>query len=178
MTRLIAGLCACLGIGLFFSGCAAPANPLAMVPPSIAPSSHHAAGDLAIAVSGGRDTSKMGASQISNEDFGTALVNSIEKTQIFPKVGFGQPGRYQLSAYIAKMTQPLMGFSMTVSMEVAYTLTDSKSGKSIWQKDIVSEHTAAVSEAFAGIKRLRLATEGAAQQNIESLIRELEQISF
>jgi hypothetical protein len=66
--------------------------------------------------------------------------------------------------------QPLLGFSMTVKMEVSYALVDTQSGKTLWSKSIESEYTAKASEAFAGVKRLRLANEGAARENIQQAI--------
>jgi hypothetical protein len=49
---------------------------------------------------------------------------------------------YTLAAFIGKVDQPSFGFSMTVTMEVSYTLTDVKAGKAAWTKDIASTYTA------------------------------------
>jgi hypothetical protein len=49
-------------------------------------------------------------------------------------------------------------------------LTDTQSSKAVWSKNIESEYTAKPGEAFAGIKRLRLANEGAARENIRQAI--------
>jgi len=62
---------------------------------------------------------------------------------------------------------------MTVKMEVSYTLTDTKSGKTVWSKNVASEHTAKMGDAFAGVTRLRLANEGAAKANIQEAITEI-----
>lgn len=176
-TLLIAGLFFG-GSALFFSGCATPAQSSAMVAAPLLGNVHAATGSLSIAVSGGRETSSTRTPQISNEEFGTALAASIEKAGLFSGVSVGSAGRYQLNAYVSRLTQPLMGFSMTVTMEVAYALVDNGNHQIIWQKSIVSEHTAAASEAFVGVKRLRLATEGTAKANIESLLRELMRLDL
>jgi 23S rRNA A2030 N6-methylase RlmJ len=63
-------------------------------------------------------------------------------------------------------------------MEVSYTLVDTQSGKTVWSKNIASEHTAKAGEAFAGVKRLRLANEGAAKANIEQVINEISAIGI
>jgi hypothetical protein len=72
----------------------------------------------------------------------------------------------------------MMGFSMTVKMEVSYTLVDTTSGKAVWSKNIASEHTAKASEAFAGVTRLRLANEGAARDNIEQALTEMSALQL
>jgi hypothetical protein len=167
-----------LALTALVSGCATATQPTAMAATSTPIASHQTSGDLGVAVSGGRETSSVGASQVSNEDFGAAIVASITHAQLFSKVAYNSPGRYQLNAYISKVSQPMLGFSMTVSMEVSYSLVDKQNSQTLWQKTISSEHTAAMGEAFAGVTRLRLATEGAAKQNIDSLLRELNQVSL
>jgi hypothetical protein len=119
----------------------------------------------------------MGASQISDADFAKALSDSITQSGLFKEV-LPSGGRYKLTAFIGKVDQPVFGFSMTVKMEVSYTLVDTQSGKTVWTKNIASEHTAKAGEAFAGVKRLRLANEGAAKANIEQVLTEIATISL
>lgn len=119
----------------------------------------------------------MGASQISNEAFTQAITDSIRAAGLFSGVGDAN-ARYQLNAFIARVSQPMVGFSMRVTMEVSYTLVDSTTKKTVWEKSILSDHTAAASEAFAGVKRLQLATEGAAKQNVEMLVRYLADLKL
>jgi hypothetical protein len=149
-------------------GCATPASSVAMTA-TPATSVHQIGSDVSVAVSGGKETSSMGASQISDEAFAQALRDSIEKSGLFAKVS-PSGARYKLTGFIGKVDQPLIGFSLTVKMEVNYTLVDTQSGTTVWNKDIASEYTAKTGEAFAGVKRLRLANEGAARENIQQAI--------
>ncbi|MGH8306193.1 MAG: hypothetical protein ACRETG_11340, partial [Steroidobacteraceae bacterium] len=59
-----------------------------------------------------------------------------------------------------------------------YTLIDTQSGTTIWTKDIPSEYTAKGSEAFAATKRLRLANEGAAKNNISKALTEISALNL
>ena len=68
------------------------------------------------------------------------------------------------------MTQPLIGMSQTVDMEVSYTLEDSTAGKTVWQQSIATSHTATGSDSIIAHTRLRLANEAAARKNIEAAI--------
>ena len=167
-----------LGAALMAAGCATPAQPTAMVAAPAMGTVQKSSNGLGIQVAGGQQTSSVGASQISNEGFERALELSIGRAGLFAAVGLTSNARYQLNAYITRVSQPLFGFSMTVTLEVSYTLIDTQSHKTVWQKAITSEHTASAGDAFAGVTRLRLATEGAAQQNIEFLLRELSSLKL
>jgi len=153
------------------SGCATGSKPDAMVVQVVAPV-HKSDGDVSVAVSGGKETSKMGASQISNDAFAQALRDSIDKARLFSKVST-EGSRYRLTGYIGKVDQPMFGFSLTVKMEVSYTLKDTQSGNTVWTKDVNSEYTAKAGEAFAAVERLRLANEGAARENIRQAITDM-----
>jgi hypothetical protein len=157
-------------------GCASGSKPDAMVAQVVAPV-HRNAGDVSIAVSGGKETSKMGASQISNDAFAQALRESIEKAGLFSSVA-ADGARYRLTGFIGKVDQPMFGFSFTVKMEVSYALKDTKSGSTLWTKDINSEYTATAGQAFAGVERLRLANEGAARENIRQALTEMAALTL
>jgi ATP phosphoribosyltransferase regulatory subunit HisZ len=157
-------------------GCATGAKPEAMVADKVA-ISHSSSSDVTVVVSGGKETSKLGASQVSDAAFAQALRDSITKSGLFKSVA-DTGGRYELSAFIGKVDQPMIGFSLTVKMEVSYTLIDTSSGKTVWSKNIASEHTAKTGEAFAAVERLRLANQGAAKANIEQAISEMSQVDL
>jgi len=160
---------------LQLTGCATNAKSDAMVAtPAVAV--HKSSADVSVAVSGGKETTKMGASQVSNDNFAQALRDSITQSGLFSKVA--DSGRYKLTAFIGKVDQPVMGFSMTVKMEVSYTLVDTSSGKTVWTENVANEYTAQASAAFAGITRLRLANEGAAKGNIQKAISDISTLSL
>jgi hypothetical protein len=161
-----------LNAALALSGCATPARPENMMP-TVAPATHHSDRDVSVVVSGGSGTSSTHSSQIANEDFARALSDALEKAGVFSKVS-SAAGYYKLSAYIGKVDQPSMGFSMTVTVEVSYTLINTSSGQPVWTKNVTSVHTIAAGESFLGTERLRLATEGAAKDNIQQAVAALE----
>jgi hypothetical protein len=139
---------------------------------------HKVDADVSIAVSGGKETSSLGASQISNDAFAKALQESIEQAALFSSVKT-EGARYRLTGFIGKVDQPMLGFALTVKMEVTYTLKDMQSaGTIVWTKDINSEYTAKVGDAFAAVERLRLANEGAARENIRLALTELSGLTL
>ena len=166
-TRYLALACA-LAVAALLGGCAAPATSVGMTAVPTTPA-HQIGGDVSVAVSGGSQTSSTGGSQISDEAFAQALRDSIQQSGLFAKVS-PSGARYQLTAFIGKVDQPMVGFSMTVKMDVNYKLVDAQSGATVWSKVIDSQYTARPGDAFAGVKRLRLANEGAARDNIQQAI--------
>jgi len=163
-------------IASLLAGCATAAKPDAMVADKVA-ITHTSNSDVSVAVSGGKATSSMGASQVSDDAFAKALSDSITQSGLFRAVATSG-GRYKLAAFIGKVDQPMLGLSMTVKMEVSYTLVDTQSGKTVWARNVASEHTAKMGDAFAGVERLRLANEGAAKANIQQVISEISTIQL
>lgn len=166
-------LVAALGLG----GCASASKPDAMQATPVA-AVHKSSSAVSVTVSGGKETSKMGASQISNQDFARALQGSIEKSGLFSSAVSGPGSRYQLVAFIGKLDQPMFAFATTVTMEVSYTLTDSQTRKTVWSQSIASTYTAKTSDAFVGVTRLRLANEGVARENIRQMLEAVSTLNL
>jgi hypothetical protein len=66
-----------------------------------------------------------------------------------------------------------MGFDMTVTVGVTYSLVERATGKERLNRRISVPYTASFGEAFSGTERLRVANEGAVRANIAKLIEEL-----
>ena len=122
-------------------------------------------------VTGGRETNAMWTSQVSSDAFRRALEQSLQNAGMFSKIASG--GRYQLTADLTRLDQPLMGFDMTVTSTVRYSLVDNQTRKEVYSRVIQIGYTATVSDAFIGSQRLKLANEGAVQANIKSFINDL-----
>ena len=122
-------------------------------------------------VTGGRETNPMWTSQVSSDSFRRALEQSLENAGMFSKIVAGS--KYQLTADLTRLDQPMMGFDMTVTSTVRYALVETKSRKEVYGRVIQASHTATVSEAFMGAQRLTLANEGAVKANIRSFINDL-----
>ncbi len=153
---------------LLFVSCAGRMDPATLISSTTAV--HRTAKPISAKVLGGNPSSDVLAN-VSNEDFAAALESSLTKSGMFSRVG---SGGYEVDAFIISVQQPAIGISMTVKMEVSYTLK--KNGAVVWRKSLKSIYTAPVGEAFVGAVRVRKATEGAARENISQLIKELDQI--
>jgi len=139
---------------------------------------HHSSQTVSVFVSGGKETSSVYASQISDKDFAQALRDSIEKSGLFAKAMDTTGGTYRLDAFIGELAQPVLGFDMTVTMEVGYTLSDVRAQKPVWKKSIRSTYTATTKDSIIGATRLQMANEGAARQNIEQAISEMSKLNL
>jgi hypothetical protein len=139
---------------------------------------HHSKETVSVVVTGGSQTSSTGLSQISDKDFAQALRESIEKSGLFAKALEGQGGTYRLQAYIGELAQPFVGFDMTVTMEVGYTLMEARSEKVVWKKAIRSTYTATTKDAIVAATRVQRANEGAARKNIEQALSEISKLNL
>ncbi len=161
-------------VAITVSGCASASDPGAMAvgvtqATLIADTSplHHAVN--APTVTGGKDTNPLWVSNVSNGDFAEALRQTLAADTILAT----DKGRFNLAAQLVSLKQPMMGFDMTVTADVKYTLTDVATGKVVWQKELTTPYTAKLSDAFLGVERLKLANEGAIKANISQMIAAL-----
>jgi len=123
-------------------------------------------------------TQLVGASQIGDEDFVTALRQTIEQSGLFAHVLNDKTAKYQLRAVITHIDRTYFGFDMTTSMEVDYTLSRNESTQVVWHKAITSSYTAPFRAALHGNARTQLAAEGAARNNIEQAIQEMSKLGL
>jgi hypothetical protein len=166
-------------IGLLFTlgGCSTPVTHEAMVPVSVPMINHHQK-SVAVVAEGGMETSAAGAPMISNEALRQAVVDAINGTKTFSSVVNGKNGDYLLNVNIFNLAQPMFGMAFTVKMEMGWTLKRVDTGAVVWQEMIKSEHTATVSDAFVGATRLKMATEGAARNNVAAGLGKLSALSL
>ena len=153
------------------TGCSTPAMSVGMIPDRFDIVKQHPF-TVSVIVAGGSETSPYWKSQISDEEFSLALIEAMKNSRIFSEVIKGAGADYNLYVTIFSMEQPSFGTSFTVKMEVGWTIKRKDGNVTVWKESIKSEHTSTVSDAFAAVTRLRLATEGAARNNIaEGLAR-------
>ncbi|HEY3698953.1 MAG TPA: hypothetical protein VGK97_06450 [Spongiibacteraceae bacterium] len=124
-------------------------------------------------VTGGQKTNPAWTSEISSESFSDAVKNSLSQQGLL-----AEKGRYQLQVNMLKVDQPLFGLDLTVTTHVRYILTDTKDDAIVLDETIVAPHTATIDDAFAAVKRLRLANEGSGKKNIEGLIDKLSKLKI
>ena len=125
-------------------------------------------------VSGGKKTNPAWTSEISSEAFSEALKNSLVAENIYLS-----DGRYSLTAELLKVKQPALGISMKVTTHIRYILSDTKKNDSVLlDQTLVVPYTATLGDAFVGTKRLRLANEGSAKENIKELLRMLGELNI
>lgn len=166
--RAVAGIVAmwCL------AGCATAATGAGMTvaPHEITKASGETASAVEVSeVSGGQETNPAWTSQVEDAQFKEALVESLRRAGLLAEAN----PKYGLTARLMKLVQPLAGFDMTVTATVRYELKDLQSGEVLWSDTVTTPHTATLGDAFVGIRRLRLANEGAVRKNIATLLERL-----
>ncbi len=107
-------------------------------------------------VSGGTETNPLWTSEISNDAFRQAVKDSLSSQGLL-----SESGNYDLAIQLLEVKQPIMGFDLTVTTRIRYVLTDKSSDEVVMDEMIITPHTSTMADAFAAVKRLRLANEGA-----------------
>jgi len=121
-------------------------------------------------VTGGEDTNPVWTSEISDDAFFGALKQSLVNEGLY-----SDKGKYGLTVEMVEIDQPIIGLDLTVTTIVKYTLKEKSTGNIIFNKEVNAPYTATFGDAFAAIKRLRLANEGSGRKNIEELINLLSE---
>lgn len=146
------------------SGCTSPASQKGMVVSSI-PDVHRHSSTVAIISQGGSVSTRGGSIIISNDDFAEAIKESIIKNGLFTKIIHGKDADYVLYVTIVRISNPLFGAKVTVSMFVEWSLFDT-GNHVVMRETIKSSYTATMGDAFVAFTRFRLAVEGAVRKNI------------
>ncbi|WP_316015446.1 hypothetical protein [Roseobacter sp. HKCCA0434] len=152
--------------------CASGASSEAMTPAgvvSVQASNAFASNVYVAPVEGGQSTNPLWTSEISGQDFGTALQSALADAGMY-----APDGDYSLEARLVSVEQPMIGIALTVTTTVEYNLRDAN-GSIVFSETIATPYTAQFSEAFMAVTRLKLANEGSAEQNISEILSRLRQ---
>lgn len=174
-------LLSCALLAAALAGCGTPSQPLPMaVMPAEAlqvrgwvPDALKAQVGVA-AVKGGQDTGRWWGSKVSATALQQALEESLYAVGMRPPAPQPAP-RFELQAELLQLDQPLVpALGVTVGVAVRYTLLDTATGKTLYQRRIANTDDARFSEAILSPpERLRIANERALRANLGLLLRDL-----
>jgi len=148
-----------------------------MIPKDIEASTHHLQ-NVSITVNGGEITNPLSHSVISDEEFQKALESSIKNSGVFSSVVKRGNSDFLLDVVIANLGQPFAGIDMTVTFTTHWKLSQLNKPNVIWEDFVSTKYTATPGDSLIGIKRLRMANEGAARENIKEGIRRLSLVKL
>jgi len=115
------------------------------------------------AVTGGEKTNPLWVSKVDDDGFKTALSTSLDGAGL--SASGGTACAYPIDVNLLGLSQPSLGFDMTVTSHVNYKVYDS-SGAPFVLATIDAPYTATVSDAFLGVERLKKANEGSIRASI------------
>ncbi len=155
---------------LHLGGCATAAKPQMMVAEQNVgtPANPKLVGAIAVSsVAGGKSTNPLWSSQVDSSGFKQALGKSLRIAGYLASSGNSS---YQLSAHLAKLKQPWIGASMSVTSTVNYKLTGPEGTTEI---PVTATGVAGAFEKFYGVARLQMANERSISENIKELLARL-----
>lgn len=127
-------------------------------------------------VIGGGETSPFGISKISNKNFEEAFKKSILESNVFSKISNATDDDWIIEIGIVSVDKPKWGFTFTVKTIINYKLY--YKNRLVFSKDINQIGKATFSDAKVGVKRVRIANEFSAKNNIKSLFESLNEITL
>ncbi len=163
---LIVGLAACG---------ASPArmeNMIVTAPAAVGPQDQSLFNSLFVEeVKGGEETDPLWTSEVDNEGFHGALVESLRVQGLLNEERTAS--QYLLRANLLGMSQPTHGFDVTVTSHVSYEVKEKASDSLYFGETVKMPYTATAGAAFRGVERLRLANEGSIRENIKEFLKRL-----
>ncbi|MBF7092221.1 hypothetical protein IUY40_11790 [Flavobacterium sp. ALJ2] len=127
-------------------------------------------------VIGGEETSPFGISKISNKNFEEAFKKSILDSNFFSKISSTTDDDWIIEMSIVSVDKPKFGFVFTVKSVINYKLY--YKNKLVFSKNINQTGRATFSDAQVGVKRVRIANEFSAKNNIKSLFESLNEMAL
>ena len=124
-------------------------------------------------VAGGDKTNPLWTSEISSGSFQNAIRQSLSNEGLL-----SENGRFQLEVILTEVDQPLFGLDLEVTTRVSYRLRDTATNNLVLDELIITSYAATMGDAFFAVKRLRLANEGSARNNIEAFLRKLSSLNI
>ncbi len=163
-----------VAVAIGLSGCATAAKPEAMIVSTQAtdkPFPQSLAHSMCVRnVSGGEKTNALWVSKVDNDGFRSALNSSLASAAL-NAASDGCP--YPIDVNLLGLSQPSIGFDMTVTAHVNYKVYDPKA-QPVLLETIDSPFTATMKDAFLGVKRLQMANEGAIRVSIQTFFDKLK----
>jgi hypothetical protein len=107
----------------------------------ILPSAHSVHDSVIVTVKGGEKSTLMEDGLISNEDFASALIESLRKSGLFKSVAASGDAAFRLETTIEDLAQPIEGFTITVDLEADWRLIRMSDNRAVWHVKISSTNT-------------------------------------
>ena len=121
-------------------------------------------------VTGGEETNPLWVSKVDDTAFKTALSGSLDTSGLSAPTA-GNCG-YPIDVNLLGLSQPAIGFVMTVTAHVNYKVYDT-SGQPYLLLTIDAPYTAKMGDAFLAAERLKLANEGSVRTSIQMFFDKL-----
>jgi hypothetical protein len=165
------------GAAASLAACASSADPHAMAVSAPAAAATDKAFPQALvhamcvrAVTGGEKTNPMWVSKVDNDGFKDALGASLDGAGL---TASASGCSYPIDVNLLGLSQPSMGFDMTVTSHVNYKVYNS-GGEPYLLATIDAPFTATVGDAFLGVERLKKANEGSIRTSIQMFFDKLK----
>lgn len=168
-------LLTCMALAVSVSGCGIPrAVHQSMVPEDLPRLAQHEA-----TVSVRVDSDEVQLSTLPAEEFKRAIETAIVASGTFRRLESSTGGRYQLLVRITSLDAPAaFAWDRQVRLVANWELRQTESGQAAWKDVIATKFTTTTKDAWGGMERTKLSTEGAARANIREAVDQLGRLKL
>lgn len=114
---------------------------------------------------------------IPQAEMALALREAVVTSGLFPSTGDDGGEGYQLLVVITGYDPPQAGFTITATLTSRWLLTREGGSEPLFQDFLKSTYTCGVGDAFVGMKRFRLANEGAVRAMIADGLEKISRVA-
>lgn len=135
-------------------------------------------GTVGISAAGSTDSSSSIASDVPTTALEEALTTSLTSSGLFEAVVPVHSADYLLAVMVVSVDKPMIGFDMSVTSELAWSLTRLSDNKTVWSESIRSTATKGMGDELVGASRVRAAVEGSIQNNIRQALQTIAMLEL
>ncbi len=113
---------------------------------------------------------------INIENFEAALVESLLAAGLVREVDNSGSAPYLLSVDFKNVDLPMFGGSFTINIDTTWKVFDTRDRSLLISEEVASTYTGGFEGGVVGVNRMRVATEGAARENIRLGLEKLRAV--
>jgi hypothetical protein len=165
---------AALSVAALMSGCVPRAVHQNMVPTDVPRTTQHQS-SVSIRV----ESDDVQLSTLPVQEFRAAIKSAMIASGIFRRVESGAAGKYEIVVRVTSLDVPAaFAWDIQVRLVANWELWRSETKAAIWKDVIATKYVTTTKDAWGGLTRTKLSTEGAARENIREALEQIGRLKL
>lgn len=165
---------AALSVAALMAGCVPRAVHQNMVPTDLPRTTQHES-SVSIRV----ESDEVQLSTLPVQEFRAAIESAMTAAGIFRRVESGAAGKYEIVVRVTSLDIPAaFAWDRQVRLVANWELRRSETKAAIWKDVIATKYVTTTKDAWGGLTRTKLSTEGAARENIREALEQIGRLKL